>query len=98
MTSRAATKRERYSADVNSTFLIALLRRFPEWAIWLPKQGQWTAVRAQFGLRPSPDAKLIWVRASSAGKLCAELRRVERQLRIEAMVRAKKLAYSGGSS
>ncbi|SRR6266566_1580124 len=97
-TTKAATKRVRYSADVNTTFLIALLRRFPEWAIWLPKQGQWTAVRAQYGARPTPQTALIWVQASSAGKLCTELRRVERRLRAEVIARAKELAYAARSS
>jgi hypothetical protein len=95
-TTRAATKRVRYSADVNMTFLAALLRRFPEWAIWLPKQGQWTAVRVRPGLRPSPEATLIWVQASSASKLYAELKRAERKLRAQATARAGELTPTGG--
>lgn len=74
-------KHVRYSADVNVTFVATLLRRFPAWAIWLPQQGQRTAVRVRYGLLPSPQATLVWVQASSASKLCAELKRAERKLR-----------------
>src|SRR6266566_4070280 len=95
-TTKAATKRVRYSADVNTTFLIALLRRFPQWAIWLPHQGQWTALRTQHGTGPTAQATLVWVHASSASKLCGELKRVERKLRAEAVARAKELAQAGG--
>jgi len=96
MAATATRERERTSADVNLTFLIAPLRRFPEWAIWLPKQGQWMAVRTQQGIRPTPSATLIWVQASSASKLCDELRRAERRLKREAMARARELAQAGG--
>lgn len=39
-----------YQDGPNVRFLVALIRRFPNWAVWLPSQGHWTAVRAQPGI------------------------------------------------
>ena len=71
---------KRQSADLNLTFLVAVLGRFPLWAVWLPQRGQWVAVRARDKGLPSAEAALIWVRASSASQLCAEMQQAERRL------------------
>ncbi len=92
MTTTATNKRRRYISDVNMTFLCALLHQFPEWAIWLPRQGRWMAVRPPHDTRPTPNAPLIWVQASSASKLCDELRRAERRIKAQARARARELA------
>ena len=83
-----------HSADLNLTFLMALLRRFPHWAIWLPQRGQWTAIRARYGNQPMPEGELVWVQAPSAQKLCSELKKAERRLRAEAMRQAKMAALA----
>ncbi len=85
-------------AEANVTFVAALLRRFSCWAIWLPQQGQWTAVRVRYGMRPMPHATLIWVQAASASKLCADLERIERELETEAKKRTRKRVGTVGPS
>jgi hypothetical protein len=30
----------RQPAELNVTFLVAALRRFPQWAVWLPRHGE----------------------------------------------------------
>lgn len=62
----------------------------PELAIWLPRQGQWIGVRVRYGFLPCPQAALLWVWVASAGQLCAELKRAERQLEIELRERVRK--------
>ncbi len=76
----------RVTTDTKLTFLVALLRRFPQWAIWLPQDGQWTAVRVRPGARPQPAVSLVWVQASSARKLCEKIRKAERRLKVQARV------------
>lgn len=66
-----------YQDGPNVKFLVALIQRFPQWAIWLPNGGKWTAVRAQPGMRPGPQAQLVWVQASSARQLCTEIEKAE---------------------
>jgi hypothetical protein len=90
MTAEAISAHAPCSADANIAFLSALLREFPEWAIWLPKQGQWTAVRAPHAFIPFPQATLLWVKAASARQLCAELERAERQLDAEINRRSRR--------
>jgi hypothetical protein len=85
-----ASKHRRHATEANLIFLRALLRRFPEWAIWLPVQGQWTAVRVRYGFLPTTQATLFWVQAGSARQLCNELKQAERQLEIELRERARK--------
>jgi hypothetical protein len=82
--------------DVKLTFLVAALRRFPQWAIWLPQQGHWTAVRTKHGMRPGEQAQLIWVQASSAGQLCKQMQQAERRLQSEARREARQLAATDG--
>jgi len=89
---------KRQSADLNLKFLVAVVRRFPQWAVWLPQHGQWVAVRGRDKGLPSAEAELIWVQASSASQLCAEMQQAERRLRVEAMRRARELARMGGPS
>src|SRR6266566_3826315 len=88
----------RQSADLNLTFLVAVMRRSPQWAVWLPRHGQWVAVRGRDKGLPSVAAELIWVQASSASQLCAAMQQAERRLRAEAMRRARELARMGGPS
>jgi hypothetical protein len=83
MTAEAISAHARCSVDANIAFLSALLREFPEWAIWLPKQGQWTAVRPPHALIPFPQATLLWVKAASARQLYTDLEWTERQLDAE---------------
>lgn len=68
-----------YEDGPNVRFLVALVRRFPQWAIWLPSRGQWTAARAWPGMRPGPQAELVWVQASSARQLCVDIEKGRRQ-------------------
>jgi hypothetical protein len=91
-----ASKRRRHATEANLIFLGVLLRRFPEWGIWLPIQGQWVAVRAREGGLPGENVPLVWVQASSASRLCAEMQKAERQLRDAAMRRARELAGMSG--
>lgn len=57
--------------------LVALVRRFPQWTICLPSRGHWTAARAWPGMRPGPQAELVWVQASSARQLCVDIEKAE---------------------
>ncbi len=84
--------RTRSANDTKLTFLVTLLRRFPHWAIWLPQDGQWTAVRMRYGARPHPGTSLVWAQAPSARKLCDEIRKAERKLRVEAKAAAHRIA------
>jgi hypothetical protein len=96
MSSSGAKRGNGHTTDVKLTFLVAALRCFPQWAIWLPQQGQWTAVRTKHGMRPGEQAQLVWVQASSAGQLCRQMQRAERQLQTEARRRARQLAATDG--
>lgn len=98
MTSTATSQHVRHAIEANITFLGALLRRFPEWAIWMPRQGQWTAVRVRYGFLPYPQAALFWVRAASARQLCAELKQAERQLDAELRERSRRPSGIAGPS
>lgn len=91
----AATARSTQGlTEFNLAFLTDLLRQFPSWAIWLPQQGQWTAVRPRQGTQPSKEEALVWVQAPSARKLCEELKRAERRLQSEAPAPAGELTQT----
>jgi hypothetical protein len=81
MKPRGDTRTTTDITQIKLTFLVTVLRQSPHWAIWLPQQGQWTAVRMRHGTRPVPGEPLVWVQASSAKKLCEEIRKAERRLR-----------------
>ncbi len=98
MMTRAIRRQVRHATEANITFLGALLRRFPEWAIWMPRQGQWTAVHVRYGFLPYPHAALFWVRAAAARQLCAEVKRAERQPDAELRERSRRPSRIAGPS
>jgi hypothetical protein len=59
--------------------IIGLYLEFPAWAVWLPVQGIWTAVRPASPHQPAPELPMIWVRAASARELADRMRASEQQ-------------------
>ena len=54
--------------------VVALVRAYPRWAIWLPADGrEWTAVRPAGSMPPGPEAPMVWVRAGTAGELASRM-------------------------
>jgi hypothetical protein len=59
--------------------IIALYREFPDWAVWLPTQGVWTAVRPASTRPPAPELPMIWTRANSVSQLADHMRETDQQ-------------------
>ncbi len=54
---------------------------FPQWAVWLPAdRGAWTAVRPADSMPPGPEARMVWVRAGTAGELASLMQAADARL------------------
>jgi hypothetical protein len=59
----------------------ALYRDCPQWAMWLPVRGQWTAVRPASDRLPEPGLPLLWVpAAATAQELRDQMRAINAEL------------------
>jgi hypothetical protein len=58
----------------------ALHRDFPAWATWLPRQGQWTAVRPASDRPPEPGSPLLWACAPTPQELRHEMQAIDTEL------------------
>jgi hypothetical protein len=58
-----------------------LLCAFPRWAVWLPAgRGVWTAVRPAGSMPPGAEARIVWVRAGTAGELAGLMQAADAKL------------------
>jgi hypothetical protein len=60
--------------------MVTLYRDFPAWAVWLPVQGTWIAIRPASIRPPNPELPMIWVRARSARQLAGQMRAADQTL------------------
>jgi hypothetical protein len=54
--------------------VVALHCDFPEWGVWFPVQGTWTAARPTSTRPPAQESPMIWVYAESAQQLADQMR------------------------
>lgn len=68
------------AADRLISEVVALYRDFPAWAVWLPVQGVWTAVRSASDRPAGPGLQLLWTRANSARQLAIHMREANQEI------------------
>jgi hypothetical protein len=70
---------ERDQPETDLAEVVALHCDFPEWGVWFPVQGTWTAARPANTQPPAPESPMIWVHAQSAQQLAGRMRAADQE-------------------